>query len=102
MKKFKLSTIGLLQALGVVSYCFLISGFFQMMEKFDIQPPVFAVAGFMLLLLVFSVTVVGLVVFGYAAYLALNQKIKQALSVIGFTLLYLLGIGVLILIILVI
>ncbi len=102
MKKFKPSTIGLLQALGVAAYCYLISGFFQLMEKIAIQPPVFAVAGFMLIILVFSVAVVGSLIFGYAAILALDKRIKEALFAVGYTLLYLLGIGLVILIILII
>ena len=100
MKRTKLSIIGLLQALGVAGYCFLISGFFQLMEKSASKPPVFMTAAFMLMLLVFSVAVIGLTVFGYPAYLALNQKLKEALSIVAFTLLYLLGIGAIILIIL--
>lgn len=102
MKKIKLSNIGLLQAIGVASYCFLISGFFQIMEKLNTQPPVFGIAAFMLMLLVFSVAVVGSLIFGYSAYLVLNQKVKEALLLVSFTLLYLLGIGVIILIVLVI
>jgi len=99
MKKTKLSNIGLLQAVGVAGYCFLISGFFQLMEKLAIEPPVFLTAAFMLMLVVFSVAVVGSIVFGYPAYLALNQKIKQALFVIAFNLIYLLCIGVIVLVI---
>ncbi len=102
MKKSKLSTIGLLQALGVAGYCFLISGFFQMMEKLNVQPPIFAMAALMLLLITFSVAMVGSLIFGYPVYLALNQKIKEALSVLSFTLLYLLGLGIIILIILIV
>jgi len=102
MKKIKLSNIGLLQAMGVAGYCFLISGFFQMMEKLAIEPPVFLTAAFMLMLLVFSVAMVGSLVFGYSAYLVLNQEIKEALFILSFTLLYLLGIGIIILLVLVI
>ena len=102
MKKIKLSNIGLLQSLGVAGYCFLMSGFFRMMEKLAIEPPAFGVAAFMLILVTFSVAVVGSLIFGYSAYLVLNQKIKEALSVIIFTLFYLLGIGVIILIILIV
>jgi len=38
-------------------------------------------------------------IFGYSAYLALNQKIKEALDVFSYTLLYFLGfIGIMIII----
>lgn len=84
--------IGLAQALGVVIYCILVSGVFQLMQKVDVQPPQFLVATFMLLLLVFSVAVVGSLIFGYFAYLLINKQIKPALQVLlstlGFCLLF--------------
>ncbi|MFH1946772.1 MAG: hypothetical protein ABIJ23_01280 [Candidatus Magasanikbacteria bacterium] len=84
--------IGLAQALGVVIYCILVSGVFQLMQKVDAQPPAFFAAAFMLLFLVFSVATVGSLVFGYFAYLLVNKKIKPAvqvlLSTLGFCLLF--------------
>lgn len=47
----------------------------------------------MLTLLVFSAAVSGSIVFGYPAYLTLvKNKIKEALTILAFTLLYTLGI----------
>ena len=91
MKKLNPSIIGLLQALGVVIYAILISGFFQLMAKISVQPSVFITSALMLAILIFSAAVCGLIVFGYSAYLALNQRIKEALVVLGFTLLYCFG-----------
>lgn len=88
MKKLSLSTIGLFQALGVAAYVTLISGLFKVMGKMAPKPPAFLGAIAMLSLLVFSVAVVGLVVFGYPAWLALNNKIKKALTILAYTLLY--------------
>lgn len=96
MKKLNPSTIGLLQALGVLVYTTLVSGFFQLVGKISVQPSIFVTSIMMLAFLVFSVAVCGLIVFGYSAYLALNQKIKEALTVLGFTLLYSLGIIIII------
>jgi len=94
------SLIGLLQALGVAVYCFLISGFFWGMEKLTLTPPNFLIASLMLTILVFSVAVVGAIVFGYPAYLALNGKIKDGISIFVYTLLYCLGIIAIIIVIL--
>lgn len=45
----------------------------------------------MLTLLVFSASVTGVLVFGYAGYLAINNQIKDAWRVFAYTLLYLAG-----------
>ncbi len=100
MDKTRQSLIGLLQALGVTAYCFLISGFFWAMEKIAITPPNFLIAALMLTILVFSAAVTGAIVFGYPAYLALNGKIKDGISIFAYTLLYCLGIIAIIIIIL--
>ena len=81
------SLVGLLQAIGVTIYCALIGGFFFLMEKVAITPGFFGIF-LMLTLFVFSAAVTGLIVFGYPAYLALNRKIKEAISVLAYTLLY--------------
>lgn len=86
-----LSLIGFFQAMGIVVFVVLIAGFFQLMAKISIQLPVFIVSVIMLIILVFSVAVVGLIVFGYPAYLALNKRFKEGLTLVGFTLLYTLG-----------
>lgn len=102
MRKIKLANIGLLQALSVVIYCYFIAGFFQVMAAANVQPPQFLVAGFMLTLLVFSVAIIGSLIFGYPVILALNKKVKQALKLVSYTLLYLFGFSLLLLIILLI
>lgn len=91
MKKSNPSLVGLLQALGVIIYAALISGFFQFMARITVQPSIFITSAVMLAILVFSVAVCGLIVFGYPAYLALHGKIKEGLAILGFTLLYCLG-----------
>lgn len=85
------SLTGLFQAIGIVVFVVLVSGFFQLMAKISIQPPVFIVSAVMLSVLVFSVAVSGLIVFGYPAYLALNKRFKEGLTIVAFTLLYALG-----------
>ncbi len=98
MKK-DLSLIGLLQALGIIVYCALIGGFFILLGKIAIKPSDFWVSVLILVLLVFSAAVTGSIVFGYSVYLAFNKKIKEALSLLGYTLLYILGFITVILII---
>lgn len=78
--------IGLIQALGVAIYCGLIAGFFQLAKSNPVEPEGILIAGFMLVLLVFSVAVVGSIIFGYPAYLVVNKRVREALAVLGFTL----------------
>lgn len=99
MIKQKLCLIGFLQALGVVVYAGLVSGFFHFLPRFFENEPGFLGMTLMLSLLVFSAAVSGSIVFGYSAYLALNQKIKEALRLLTYTFLYCLGIiGIIIII----
>lgn len=91
-----LSLIGLLQALGVVVYCVLVGCFFQFMDKSSIEPPGFVGIVLILVLLVISAAITGLLVFGYAAYLAMHEKTKEALTVFAYTILYILGIALVI------
>ena len=92
------STIGFLQAVLVVIYCVVISGFFWLMEEQGIHPPRILVSMLMLLLLVFSVAVSGVLVFGYPTYIALNKKdFKKSLAILGYTFLFFILIIVLIL-----
>ena len=82
------SILGLLQAVGVIIYCAIIASFFFFMAKSQANPGFF---GFflMLLLLVFSAAITGSLVFGYPVYLAVvKNKIKEALEILAFTLLY--------------
>ena len=85
------SIIGLLQAAGVTAYCALVGGFFFLMNEIAAKPGFFGIF-LMLVLLVFSAAVTGSLVFGYPAYLALNKKIKESLEVLAYTLLYSLGV----------
>lgn len=92
MKKINPSIIGLLQAFGVAIYCVLVVAIINYFGKIFFAPPGFWSSVFILILLVFSAAVSGSIVFGYPAYLALNKRIKRALSVLAFTALYSLGI----------
>ena len=91
MKKNNLSKSGFFQALGVVAYCLLIASVLFNLEKLFITPPGFMGVTIILILLVFSATICGSIVFGYPVYLALHNRIKEAISLLAFTLLYCLG-----------
>lgn len=92
IEKEKPSTIGLLQALGVTTYCGLIAIFFHFMAQSRHEPGFFGFFA-MLMMLVFSAAVTGSLIFGYPAYLALvKNKIKDALTILAFTLLFSLAI----------
>ncbi len=87
------STIGLVQAVGIVAYCALISGFFWLMEEISVKPPQILASTLILLLLVFSAAVCGLIVFGYPAYLALNKKdFRKPVLILGYTFIFSLAI----------
>lgn len=88
MNKHNLSLVGFLQAAGVVIYCELIAGGLWYGNKFLPTAPGPLGSILILVLLVFSAAVTGSIVFGYAAYLALNNKIKNALNLLFYTLLY--------------
>lgn len=90
-KKLNPSLIGLLQALGIVVYCALVVGLFHLLKDVFLSLPAILASGISLVVLVFSAAVTGSLVFGRVAYLALNKKIKQGLAVLGYTLLYCLG-----------
>lgn len=101
MNKPNLHLIGFLQALGVALYCALVGGTFWLFDKFFISPPGFLGVVLILTFFVFSAAVTGSLVFGYSAYLVLNQKIKEALTIFAYTLLYCLAILAVIVIVLV-
>ncbi len=94
------SIIGLAQAVGVAVYCGMVGGFFWLAKNYFEEPAGFLGTVLMLVLLVFSVAVVGSIIFGYPIYLALNKKIKDGLSVLAYTLLSSLAIILVILIVL--
>ena len=78
--------IGLLQSLGISAYCAAVALFFYFMAQNQKQPGFF---GFflMLTLLVASAAVTGSLMFGYPAYLALaKNKIKEALTILAYSL----------------
>ncbi len=89
--KTNLFLIGFFQALGMIAYCALAGGFFWLANNFLAAPSGFLASVLMLVFLVFSVAVSGVIVFGYPAHLALNQRFKDALSLLIYTLLYILG-----------
>ncbi|OGD91296.1 hypothetical protein A3D07_01385 [Candidatus Curtissbacteria bacterium RIFCSPHIGHO2_02_FULL_42_15] len=89
LEKEKPTTIGLCQSLGVTVYCGLVALLFNFLTKAIPSGPGFFGFFFMLILLVFSAAITGTMVFGYPAYLALvKNKIKEALTILAFTLLY--------------
>ncbi|PJA47785.1 hypothetical protein CO172_00115 [Candidatus Uhrbacteria bacterium CG_4_9_14_3_um_filter_36_7] len=94
MKKI-LILIGLLQALGVFVYCFLVAlVMFVLLPKILTtlnvsQIPQFLPFTLMLSFLVLSAGITGSLVFGYPVYLGHKQKIREALTVLGFTFLFL-------------
>ena len=89
LEKEKPATVGLCQALGVTVYCGLVALLFNYLTKAIPAGPGFFGFFFMLVLLVFSAAVTGSVVFGYSAYLVLvRNKIKEALTILTFTLFY--------------
>lgn len=96
-KNLSESKIGLLQALGAAVYCFLIANVFKLMENVMSKSPDLIGVSFILFLLVFSVAVVGSLIFGYAIYLLFQKETKNALNVLGYTLLYGLAIIIIVL-----
>lgn len=88
LEKEKPYVIGACQALGVTVYCSLIAIFFHFMAQSRHEPGFFGFFA-MLMILVFSAAVTGSFVFGYPAYLALiKNKIKEALLILVYTLLF--------------
>ena len=92
------SLIGFLQALGIILYAALVSGIFEILETTIVKAPRFYGPVVILALLIFSAAVSGSIVFAYPAYLALNKKVKEGLSVLAYTLLYALGMIVIIIV----
>lgn len=78
---------GLVQSVLVAFYCALVGAFIFYIADVLPRPEFFGIF-LMLVLLVFSAAVTGLLVFAYPAYLVLNKKIKEALQVLSFTLLF--------------
>ncbi len=96
LKKLSSSYVGLIQALAVTLYVTLISSFMNYMSQASFEQSDFLIAVMMLSLLVFSVALVGVLLFGLPIYLIINKKIKQALRILGYTFLWLLLIIILV------
>ena len=79
---------GLVQALGTAVYCMLIACLFLVPQTSNYDPMGSLGTVFMLLLLVFSVAVVGSIIFGYPAYLVIQGKTKEAVVILCYTLLF--------------
>ena len=93
LEREKPTTVGLCQALFVTVYCGLVALLFNYLTKAMPSGPGFFGFFFMLVLLVFSAAVTGSLVFGYPAYLVLaKNKIKEALTILAFTLAFSLAI----------
>lgn len=90
MKNLSTQKIGFLQALGVLVYCVLVSSFMRYSGQLFDKGPGFWGPILMLMLLVFSAGLTGSLVFGYPVYLAMHKKIKEALEVLAYTLVFLL------------
>ena len=75
--------------LGVGIYCLFVA--FLTTNNFGAQGDTIQNIALVLLLFVFSAAVTGALVFVYPAYLAINNKIKEALMVLGYTMLYFLA-----------
>ena len=90
MKKISPVLIGLLQAVAMTVYVALVAGFFLLMSTVNVEPDGFAGVLGMLLLLVFSASVSGVIIFGSPVYFLVHKKASKALAIVGFTALFLL------------
>jgi len=79
---------GFLQSFTVVVYILLVASFIRFAERFSFSDQTANIV-FTLSLLVFSAAVCGSIIFGYPVFLALSKKPKDALQVLGYTLLFL-------------
>ena len=89
--RLNIPLLGLVQALSVALYCSLVASFMFYVERTANQPGIVGII-LLLILFVFSAAVTGSLVFGIAAYLALKNRIKEALSLLLYTLLSTFGI----------
>jgi hypothetical protein len=90
--------LGLLQAVGIVLYVAIATGFLRLIGHYFSGDPGYLGVILMLLLLVISAAITGAIVFGYSAYLAFNWKTTDAIKLFGFTILYCIGFAMLILV----
>jgi len=89
LNKMSPAQVGLMQAIGVGIYCSLIAFFlWSMGNSVEHAVPEFLAGVIMLFLLVFSVAICGILVFGYPVYLLIQKDTRRALSILGYHLLY--------------
>lgn len=89
MKNLKPLNLGLLQAVAVLVYCLLVGLLFMSLDSLfgTAEAPILGIT-FMLILCVFSVAIMGLVVFGYPLYFAIHQEVTRALKTVAYTVLF--------------
>jgi len=80
--------VGFYQALGALLYVGVVSILIRYLGNFGPDKPGFLGMMLMLFLLVFSAAMCGIIVFGYPAYLGMHNRVKEALSVLGYTFMY--------------
>ena len=86
---------GFLGGIAQATYVFLVIVFMTVVDKAAPPQPNIATGFLVLLLLVFSVAVSGVLVFGYPAYLAFQKRFNEALMTAAITLATLAIIGIL-------
>ncbi len=86
----------MIQALAITLYISLVSSFMNYMSQTNLGQSDFLAAVLMLSLLVFSAAITALLIFGLPTYLIINKQVKQALSILGYSFLWLLLIIILI------
>lgn len=77
---------GFLSAVLTLVYCGLISGLFKVLENYAPMNGNFFIGGILILgLLVFSVAVCGVLIFGIPAYLFFKKDAKEGFVYLGYT-----------------
>ena len=94
--KNKVITYGLGGGILEIAYIAFVAWFIQSIDKFFTGTPESANIVLVLLLLVFSVAVSGLLIFGYPIYLVVQKKYKQAINSVMVSLLTLIIGGIII------
>jgi len=90
MKNFRHpAIIALIQALGLSAYIGLVASLMQGLDK--VMPPLGSPAlgiSFVLMLFVLSALVSGSILLGYPLFLAKDGKVKQAMQIVGYSMLW--------------
>ncbi len=79
--------VGFLQALAISIYSAIVGAFLFYIPSI-LPKPGFLGTFLLLIVFVFSAAVTGSLVFGLPTYLAINKRIKEAVSLLGYTLFY--------------